>query len=130
MFAVVGKHPWVGFWEAGAATGARALDRKVLLFKLSIEIRSKVAEWPDHAHDPLSMLECAMHGFAQRCFMLGTDGEVSHRQLDRVLFEPIQTRPPSGGDEGLIDAQMGIPFAGGPFCQVGVEAFASRDERR
>jgi hypothetical protein len=84
----------------------------------------------DHLQRALAEFQCAGQRRAQRRFVVRRDDEVGHRQLDVVLAEAVEARPPGRRQEGAVDAQVAETFAQRPLGEVGVDALPRHHQRR
>ena len=136
VLAVVREQARVQLGVAGAAHGASALGRKHAQGAQARRGRTRLHQLPQaaqiaqHMHHALAMHQRIGQRLAQGSFILGRDIQAHHRQLNRVLLEPVNARKIGGRQKIAIHPQVRVAPWARPIGQLGVNAFAVHHQGR
>ena len=123
VLAVEGEQARVQLRKTLAAARTRAVDGEGLR-------RRTQCTQAQHTQHPLAQLQRLAHLLAQQRFVLGRDLDHADRQLQRVLFIAVETRPFARRQILAVDTQLFVALAARPLGQIGVQALAVVHQRR
>ena len=136
VLAVVAEQARIKFVVRGAANRTSTQGGKHLQLAnvrgvcACLHGRFQTLKLAEHMHHAFAQLQGFGERFTQLFFLIGTDLEAGHWQLNGVLFEAVNAREVLRGQEISIDAQVCVTARARPFGQLGVDTFAVHHQRR